>query len=36
MFVQVFYQAAGYFGKTPYIARFERDLVKHEFCSQRD
>ena len=27
VFVQVFYEAAGYFGKTPYIARFERDLA---------
>lgn len=27
VFVQVFYDAAGYFGKTPYIARFERDLT---------
>lgn len=26
VFVQVFYDACGYFGKTPYIARFERDL----------
>ncbi|MBM4589636.1 BREX system P-loop protein BrxC [Rhodococcus hoagii] len=28
VFVQVFYEAAGYFGKTPYIARFERDLAR--------
>lgn len=28
VFVQVFYEAAGYFGRTPYIARFERDLEK--------
>jgi hypothetical protein len=26
VFVQVFYELAGYFGRTPYIARFERDL----------
>lgn len=27
VFVQVFYEAAGFFGKTPYVARFERDLT---------
>jgi hypothetical protein len=27
VFVQVFYEMAGYFGKSPYIARFERDLA---------
>lgn len=27
VFVQVFYEAAGLFGKSPYIARFERDLA---------
>ncbi|WP_433660729.1 BREX system P-loop protein BrxC [Nocardia sp. CA-128927] len=27
VFVQVFYEACGYFGKQPYIARFERDLA---------
>ncbi|MGW5750587.1 BREX system P-loop protein BrxC [Nocardia rhamnosiphila] len=26
VFVQVFYEECGYFGKQPYIARFERDL----------
>lgn len=27
VFVQVFYDACGFFGKSPYIARFERDLA---------
>jgi hypothetical protein len=27
VFVQVFYEACGFFGKSPYIARFERDLT---------
>lgn len=25
-FIRVFYEACGYFGKTPYVAKFERDL----------
>ncbi|WP_158636061.1 BREX system P-loop protein BrxC [Tsukamurella sputi] len=34
VFVQVFYDAAGYFGKSPYIARFERDLAAQGVLDQ--
>jgi hypothetical protein len=34
VFVQVFYELAGYFGKSPYIARFERDLASQGFYEQ--
>jgi hypothetical protein len=34
VFVQVFYELAGYFGKSPYIARFERDLASQGLYEQ--
>lgn len=34
VFVQVFYDACGFFGKTPYIARFERDLTSQGHYEQ--
>ncbi|GAB3126888.1 BREX system P-loop protein BrxC [Tsukamurella serpentis] len=34
VFVQVFYEAAGLFGKSPYIARFERDLAAQGVLEQ--
>lgn len=34
VFVQVFYEASGYFGKSPYIARFERDLASQGLYEQ--
>lgn len=34
VFVQVFYDACGFFGKSPYIARFERDLTSQGHYEQ--
>ena len=34
VFVQVFYEACGFFGKSPYIARFERDLTSQGHYEQ--
>ncbi|KXP14868.1 BREX system P-loop protein BrxC [Tsukamurella pseudospumae] len=34
VFVQVFYDAAGLYGKSPYIARFERDLAAQGVLDQ--
>jgi hypothetical protein len=34
VFVQVFYETSGFFGKSPYIARFERDLTSKGLYAQ--
>ncbi|KAA0021560.1 BREX system P-loop protein BrxC [Antrihabitans cavernicola] len=34
VFVQVFYEASGFFGRSPYIARFERDLASQGLYEQ--
>ncbi|MET9492792.1 BREX system P-loop protein BrxC [Nocardia sp. NPDC006630] len=34
VFVQVFYESCGFFGRQPYIARFERDLAREGLFEQ--
>ncbi|MEV5836772.1 BREX system P-loop protein BrxC [Nocardia sp. NPDC052112] len=34
VFVQVFYESCGFFGRQPYIARFERDLTREGLFDQ--